>query len=244
MENVFNFTDENGNLLSLEDVQEQVKAIYSEIEESMKEPYQEICGNSAILDYLNPESHFDVQKIFENYAFLDRSLYLTGEIKAEHGLSFVDSIRFWNHIDYVDKIPPEDRTPIKIYIDTEGGDLNATLSIVAAIKLSKTPVWTIVTGVAESGGFFVTISGDKRIGYPHSSYMFHEGSCINGGDAHKYMQYTDFYRRKLEELKQLVIEKTNIDQEKYEQHKKDDWWMTDNDALYFGVIDDIATEII
>ena len=115
-------------------------------------------------------------------------------------------IRYWNMKDDEAGIPVEKRQPIKVYIDSNGGCLDDTLTMIDAISMSKTPVWTICVGNAYSGGFFTFIAGHKRIAYPMSSFMFHEGSTNSGTvDAGKFRNYADFYSRQMELLKKVTL---------------------------------------
>ena len=100
---------------------------------------------------------------------LNREIYV-GDISGGMGQTVDGYIRFWNRYDEVHKIPIKDREPIKIYIDSNGGNLNDTFTMIDAISMSKTPVWTICTGAAYSGGFFTFIAGHKRIAYNHDSF--------------------------------------------------------------------------
>lgn len=106
--------------------------------------------------------------------------------------------------------------------------------------MSKTPVWTINVGTAYSGGFFTFICGDRRIAYPHSSFLYHEGSAGTEGTANQFENFAAFYKRRLEQLKQIVLEKTKISEEKYTAIQKDDFWMSAEDALELGCVDIIA----
>lgn len=237
MTNDINFVDEKGNLLPLEDLQNQLRDIYNQVLENQ-------CENSVLDDLIAPDVQINSEEVINTFDFLDRTLYLTTEIESDHAIAFTEAIKFWNRIDEIDNIAVEERNPIKVYIDTPGGDLDATFSIIDAINLSKTPVWTITISSGNSGGFFIGINGDKRIGYPHSTYLFHEGSCGDSEDSHKYLQFADFYRKRLQMLKENVLEKTKFTENDYEKFKKDDLWLTAKDALEHGVIDEIATEII
>ena len=239
MSNQINFTNESGKLIPLADIINQVENVYNQVAEQVESEEQ------SFLDVLtDPEAQIDSEKALETLNFLERTLHLYGPIEPELATAYADAIRFWNKIDELDQIPDEDRKPIKIYIDSPGGDLDATFSISDSIKLSKTPVWTIVIGRAYSGGFFIGISGHKRFGYPHSSYLFHEGAAQNGGDAHKYLQGAKFYEKQLSLLKEITLKNTKISETKYTKHKKDDLWMTAKKACKFGVIDEIIEEII
>ena len=107
---------------------------------------------------------------------LQREIYLSAIVDGIG--SYVDScIRYWNTMDEDRQIPVECREPIKIYIDSPGGYLTDTFTMIDAIKLSKTPVWTICTGTAYSGGFFTFIAGHKRIAYPTASFAISRSLC-------------------------------------------------------------------
>ena len=261
--------DENGKLLPYDEIEKQFHQMYIDTAEDLKniknienlkntknmekenenrelldETNEELLSDSILSFFTDPECSIDSESVFDTFSFVDRSLYLTTEITHEHAIAFSDAIRFWNYIDRLDGVPENERTPIKIYIDTPGGDLDATFSIIDSITLSKTPVWTITIGSGSSGGFFVGIAGHKRIGYPNSVYLFHEGSCQMGADAHKYLQFGKFYETRLASLKHIVLERTQITPDEYKKHRKDDLYMTAKDALRYGVIDEITNELV
>lgn len=249
MDNIIRFIDDNGTLLPLEEIQKTVEEVYNDFS---KEQFCD-CGCSAnplveptsiLSAIVNPDANINIEDATNTLAFLERSLYLTDVIKPESAISYADMIKFWNIIDETDEVPVEEREPIKIYIDSPGGDLDATFSIIDAITLSKTPVWTITIGNGCSGAFFIGIAGHKRFGFPHSSYLFHEGCAENGGDAHKFIQGVKFYEHRLSMLKQHTLKYTKITEEEYKKHKKDDLWMTAEEAVRYGVIDEILEEIL
>lgn len=201
----------------------------------------DLLGDSQVLQ--EDSSKIDFEKILDYSNSLDRQLYI-GDITEGVGVAVDTVIRFWNKYDEDHNIQPADRKPIKIYIDSPGGSLTDTLTVIDAIKLSKTPVYTICVGCAYSGGFFIFISGHKRYCYPNSTFLYHEGSTANGGDAGKFRNFAEFYDKQLEVLKQITISNTNIDEELYEKHRRDDWWMLASEALNLGVCDEILKELI
>ena len=174
---------------------------------------------------------------------LDRHLYIA-DIESGIGSTIDSMIRFWNRRDEEEGLNIEERKPIKIYIDSCGGSLTDAFTIIDSIRMSKTPVITIATGCAYSAGFFIFISGHKRIAYPHASFLYHEGSATNGGTASQFRNFADFYDIQLTQLKQIVLNYTDIDEDEYNKHKKDDWWMTAEDAINYGMADKIAEEFI
>lgn len=189
------------------------------------------------------KEQYDFGDIADLSNALNRQLHLS-EIDSMTGDSIDSYIRFFNRQDEQDGIPVEERIPIKIFIDSPGGDLVATFTMINSIKMSKTPVWTINIGAAYSGGFFTFIAGHKRIAYPLASFLFHEGSTGTSGDAGKFRNFADFYKKELDILKEVVLENTNISEEDYEKHINDDWWFTAKEALEYGICDELATELI
>ena len=177
-------------------------------------------------------------------AIANREVFV-GTINPGLGDNIDMYIRYWNMKDDEAGIPVEKRQPIKVYIDSNGGCLDDTLTMIDAISMSKTPVWTICVGNAYSGGFFTFIAGHKRIAYPMSSFMFHEGSTNSGTvDAGKFRNYADFYSRQMELLKKVTLKYTKISEEDYERHRKDDWWFFAEEGIQYGFVDEIAKELI
>lgn len=173
----------------------------------------------------------------------DRNLYL-GDIEEGTGDVIDTSIRFWNRVDDEENIPVEERKPIKLYINSGGGSLLATFTIIDAIKMSKTPVWTIAVGSAYSGGFFSFICGHRRFAYPNASFLYHEGSAGTSGTASQFANFAAFYKKQLEKLKQIVLTNTIIGEEKFNEIQKEDFWMTAEEAVDFGCADEIITELV
>lgn len=232
------FMKEDGTIKSKEEFLKDVGDIYEEFAAQIRN--EELQSTFEV--FANPENQVDPEAVLQSYDFMDRSVFITDEITMDHANSVFEILKFWNNIDEMDGIPPEERKPICIYINTPGGDLEATFSIISSIKISKTPIYTYTIGTAYSGGFFIAIAGHKRFGFPYSSYLFHEGSVMDGGDAHKFIQRTEFYKAQLKRLKNIVLDNTKITSEQYESARPDDWFMDPNDALKYGVIDEIATE--
>ena len=237
--NQINFLDENGKPIPLEEVQKAVKELYTEMTDNC-----DCCGESILEVITDPANQIDPVKSMDTLNFLERSLYLCDEIKPGSSISFADAIRFWNTVDDMDEIPVEERKLIKIYIDCPGGDINSTFSIIDSIRMSKTPVWTITIGRGYSGAFFIGSTGHKRYGYPHSSYLFHEGCAQDGGDAHKFLQGVKFYEKQLSMLRKITLKQTGFTEDDYRKHRKDDLWMTAEEALKCGVIDEIIEGLV
>ena len=200
---------------------------------------------SELVDSLvrSNKEHYDFADVVDLSHALNRHLYI-GDITADVADAIDSYIRFFNRLDEEEQIPIEERQPIKILVNSSGGEVMATMTIIDSIKNSKTPVWTINTGTAYSGGFFIFICGHKRFAYPHSSFLFHEGSTGTVGDAHKFNNWADFYKKVLINLRNITLVNTDISEELYDDHSKDDWWLFADEAIELGICDEIINSIM
>lgn len=200
---------------------------------------------TELLTQLNENSE-EVIKCFDAVIGLDAAYdrhFLIGDIDPDVGETIEAYIRFFNKMDEEQGLEVEDRQPIVLFIDSYGGDLNACFSIVDAIEMSETPIYTVNMGTAYSAGFFISIAGHKRFAYPHASFLYHEGSAGNQGTANQFENFSAFYKKQLNMLREHTLKHTKISEEKYNEIKKDDFWMTAPEALELGVIDEITTSL-
>lgn len=231
--------DKNGKLKPKDEFMKELEEAYTSLSEAEDEELPQFFDLFA-----SPENQFDPDSILCQYQFIERKLYLDQEIMPDIGREILERIQFWNAEDEFNKTPVDERIPIQIYIDCPGGCLTTSLLILDAVKMSKTPVYTIVTGKAYSGGFFIAIAADKKMAYPNATFLFHEGSAIMEGDAHKISQQAEFYKKyQLRQLKNHVISSTGITKTIYGEHAKDDWYFGAQKALELKVIDEICNDV-
>lgn len=190
------------------------------------------------------KSFFEVEKIdtldapSEYSDASNRNLYIMGGVTADTGVAVENMIRFYNQVDKQFNIDKEDRIPIKIWINSYGGDLQAAFTTCDAIHLSETPIYTINQGQAASAAALIFLAGHKRIAFPKSYLMIHEGSIgVSQIDAHKFQAMSDFYKVQRSLLKKIIMEYTGMSEDEYTSHAKDDWWMDVNDAMKYNMID-------
>ena len=100
-----------------------------------------------------------------------RTFWLEGEVNDET-LELVKTIMRINHEDEKYKMSIEERVPIKIFIDTHGGDAQVMWTLMNAIAISKTPVYTIVYCTAMSAGSYILSAGHKRFAFPVRPFWF------------------------------------------------------------------------
>ena len=131
--------------------------------------------------------------------------------------------------------------PIKIYIDSYGGQVYACWGLLGVMGSSKTPIHTIVTGCAMSCGFMILISGHKRFGYKLSTPLYHQISGGTSGNIPDMENNLKQSKRLQKELENITLSKTKMTKEQLKKIYKEkiDFYMTAKQALKFGVIDEI-----
>lgn len=139
--------------------------------------------------------------------------------------------------------PVEERKRILIMIDSPGGSVEVLGSIMGAIKISKTPVWTCCYCTAFSAAADLLSYGHKRFALPMTSMMFHAGSCQYVGSQNDVEKAKKFFDGLGKRVNDEVNSKTNFDAKFLKKMKTDDMYMTEEEALQLGVIDEIITDM-
>jgi ATP-dependent Clp protease protease subunit len=172
-------------------------------------------------EYFIKNPDYKISNLLLDNSFNNREISINS-ITAETAEQIDNLIRLWNSID--EESIQEERTPIKIYINSLGGSLSAALSIVDSIKLSRTPVCTINRGNVCKESFYIFLAGMRRYSYPRSSFYFEKGLKpfnINDSIDDNYNAYCDTIAA---ELKSMILENTKISESEYE--KRNGWWIT------------------
>jgi len=134
-----------------------------------------------------------------------------------------------------------EREPIKLLLNTGGGELDAALSLCASIEMSKTPVHTVALGKACSAGFLILICGHKRYAQQYSRLMYHTGSSGYIGTITDILEHGDYLESLNDMIHGIVLAHTAITEEQLDDvfARKSDWYLTIPEAFELGVIDSI-----
>ena len=151
--------------------------------------------------------------------YLDRRLYLNTAISYIEGIVLVGESSIANELvgwifdynrDDQDK-PIEERKPIRLYIDSPGGDIIGGSAIINAIKVSKTPVYTINVGQWSSMAFLIGITGHRRFSLPDMTFLMHDGNLFASGSTNKAQDKMKFDERfENEVIRTHVLKHSNI----------------------------------
>ncbi|MDR2020464.1 MAG: ATP-dependent Clp protease proteolytic subunit [Treponema sp.] len=128
--------------------------------------------------------------------------------------------------------------PIRIFIDSPGGDVDAGYAIFDMIRFVKPPVWTIGMGLVASAAALVQLASprERRAGFPNSHYLIHQPLSGIRGVATD----IEIHARELDKLKEkinrLIAGETGTAFEQVEKDTDRDYWMTAEEAVRYGLI--------
>ena len=133
---------------------------------------------------------------------------------------------------------------INIYINSPGGDITALFAIYDTMQFIKNDIATICLGQAASAAAVLLAAGTKgkRLALPHSRVLLHQPYGQVG-----YGQVTDLeiaareILRMRDILEQILADHTGQNIERIHADTDRDFVMEANEALEYGIIDDVIS---
>ena len=164
----------------------------------------------------------------------DRILFLGGEVTDEEANLIIAQLLFLEADD-----PDKD---IFLYINSPGGSVSAGLAIYDTIRYLKCDVVTICVGLAASMGAFLLASGakGKRKALPNSEIMIHQPSGGAYGQASDVKIHADHIIKTRRKLNEILAERTGRPLSVIEEATERDNFLSAEEALEFGLIDEIV----
>lgn len=179
---------------------------------------------------------------FEEYEMSDleeRRLFINGAIDDEIIDTIVYHILRYNREDK--GIPVSERAPIKLYINSTGGDVYSGYGLISAITSSLTPIYTINQGTCASMAFLIFIAGNKRYSMKNSMFLMHEGFTGGFDNTSKMRDRMEFETEQLEEhTRSFVLNHTSIEEDFYKEKYRIEWYMLPEEARRYGICDYIV----
>ena len=137
----------------------------------------------------------------------------------------------------------DSKADVSIYLNTPGGSVSSGLAIYDTMQLIEPDVATICTGMAASMGAVLLCSGvkGKRSALPHSRVMIHQPLGGANGQASDIEIAAREIMKVKKELYTILAEHTGKPYETIEADGDRDFWMSSDEALEYGMIDEILT---
>jgi ATP-dependent Clp protease protease subunit len=142
---------------------------------------------------------------------------------------------------YLDREDPE--RDISLYVNCPGGVVSAGLAIYDTLRLVRPDVSTICVGLAASMGTVLLCAGakGKRYALPNSTIHMHQVLGGAQGQASDIEIQAREMIRQQETIRNIIAEHTGQPVEKVAQDTDRDYYLGPQQALEYGLIDEILT---
>jgi len=195
-------------------------------------------GIESVYPVLNNEEEGKMEKDFGQEMLIQkllktRTILLSGEINKNLAERVIRQLFL---------LEDQGDDPIKVFIDSPGGDADAGYAIFDMLRFVKPEVVTIGMGLVASAAAIILLAAprEKRIGLPNSHYLIHQPLSGIRGVATE----IEIHAKELEKLRvkinSLIAEETGQDVKKVEKDTDRDFWMNSDEAKDYGLISKIV----
>ena len=161
------------------------------------------------------------------------TMYLPYEIEQDS--LYAVMTRFDNFIQH------NEGQDINLVLSSYGGDVYSMLGIIDYFKTLPVKVNTHCFGACMSAAAVILACGTgKRTMTANSTVMVHEGSAFEAGKTSDVLKGADHLKKLLENINRILGEVTNKSQEFWEGVSKQDTYLTAQECLDYGIIDEIT----
>ena len=166
--------------------------------------------------------------------YKNRIIFLFGEINQEMVSDIIPRLLVMNSLG---------DEPIKMYINSPGGEISAGMAIYDTMRFIKSPVYTICIGHCASMATWLLAAGDpgNRVASENSQIMIHQGRTRMGGTFTDLKVNMDEFEKTQKKMIKILARHSGKGQEEVAKSLERDFWMTPQEAQEFGVIDQVVS---
>jgi len=133
--------------------------------------------------------------------------------------------------------------PIKLYINSPGGDVDAGFAIYDMAQFIDSPVICISAGLTASAAVVALLSApsERRLSLPNSRFLLHQPSTgVRGSTADIEIEADEILKMR-DRINELIAQQTGQDLEKVEKDTQRNFWMDADQALEYGLVSRIIS---
>lgn len=162
-----------------------------------------------------------------------RSILLSGEINKESADRFIKDLLV---------LEAESTDPVKVFINSPGGDVDAGFAIYDMVRFVSCPVIMVGTGLIASAASLILLAvpAERRVGLPNSSYLIHQPLSEMKGNATDIEIHAQQLEKVKEKLNRIISEATGTDLETVAADTDRDHWLDAEQALAYGLISKVV----
>ena len=132
-----------------------------------------------------------------------------------------------------------DPIPIKIHIQSDGGEVFSAFSAVDTIKNCKVPVHTYIEGCAASAATIISVAGHKRYITKNSHMLIHQISSSFWGKMNEFEDEMKNLNLLTKYVTNIYKQDTKLSVKQMKEMFKKDLWMPAEECFKMGLVDEI-----
>ncbi|MCP5514728.1 MAG: ATP-dependent Clp protease proteolytic subunit [Spirochaetales bacterium] len=158
-----------------------------------------------------------------------RTILLSGEVNKKLAEKVISQMLL---------LEAENDEPIKIFIDSPGGDVDAGYAIFDMIRFIKPPVYIIGMGLVASAGALILLAApnERRLALPNSHYLIHQPLSGIRGVATEIEIHAKEIEKTRKKINKLIADETGKDIKQVEKDTDRDFWMNAEEAKTYGLV--------
>ena len=167
----------------------------------------------------------------------DRIIFLGTSINDEVANSIIAQLLFLQSEDA--------KSDVHLYINSPGGSVTAGMGIYDTMQFIACDVCTYCIGQCASMGALLLTAGTagKRFALPHSRIMIHQPLAGMEGTAEEILIHVKEFKKVKSRLNAILIKHTGHSLEKIEQDTDRDRFMSADEALEYGLVDRVVSQM-
>ena len=128
--------------------------------------------------------------------------------------------------------------PIQLFVNSQGGHVEAGDSIHDIIGFIEAKVQVIGTGYVASAGTHIFLAAEKEDRYclPNTQFLIHQPSGGAGGSASDIEIQAEQIIKMRERLAQVISSRTGADIERVRTDIERDKWIDTEEAIKYGIV--------
>lgn len=128
---------------------------------------------------------------------------------------------------------------VKLFINSDGGEIFSAFTTVDRIKSSKVPIHTYVEGICASAATLISVCGHKRLIGKNGVMLVHQLRSWCGGTHENFKDEVKNLDLLSEKVKKVYLQHTKLNANDLEEMLKHDIYLSATDCLNYGLVDEI-----
>ncbi len=166
----------------------------------------------------------------------NRIVFLIGEISYQRAAEVIMKMLYLDNL--------KRNNEISLYVNSPGGSVDDTMAIYDTMCFVSSPIATYCIGRAQSGAAIILSAGTKgkRHALPHAKVMLHQPwGGVSGQASDIKIQAEEILKAK-KMINEILAKHTGQTVEKIAAETERDRYMTAEEALKYGLIDEVLHE--